>query len=39
VAGDGRPFPTAASTITYIDNLIEASPLCDYEDGYQSCWV
>jgi hypothetical protein len=37
----GGPFPTAASAIAYIDALIEAGPLCDYQDehGYQSCWV
>lgn len=42
LASDGwRPFPTAASAIAYIDALIEAGPLCDYQDehGYQSCWV
>ncbi len=37
----GGPFPTAESAIAYIDTLIEAGPLCDYQDehGYQSCSV
>lgn len=35
------PFPTAEEAAAYIDALIEAGPLCDYEDehGNQSCWV
>lgn len=37
----GGPFPAAAEAAAYIDTLIEAGPLCDYEDedGYQSCSV
>jgi hypothetical protein len=37
----GGPFPTAAEAIAYIDTLIAAGPLCDYQDehGYQSCSV
>lgn len=37
----GGPFPTAAEAAAHIDTLIEAGPLCDYEDehGYQSCCV
>jgi hypothetical protein len=35
------PFPIAESATAYIDTLIDAGPLCDYEDehGNQSCWV
>lgn len=37
----GGPVPAAAEAAAYIDTLIEAGPLCDYQDehGYQSCWV
>lgn len=42
---DGWPvmgaFHTTDDAVAYIDTLIEAGPLFDYEDehGYQSCWV
>ena len=37
----GGPFPTAASATAYIDTLVDAGPLCDYEDDEcnQACWV
>ena len=35
------PFDTLQAAIDGIDELLEAGPLCCYEDenGYQSCWV
>ena len=37
----GGPFPSLESAIAYIDTLVDAGPLFDYEDelGNQVCWV
>lgn len=35
------PFDTHQAAVDGIEELLEAEPLCCYEDenGYQSCWV
>ncbi len=35
------PFDTRQAAVDGIEELLEAGPLCCYEDenGYQSCWV
>jgi hypothetical protein len=35
----GGPYRTAVEAMDFIDELLAAEPLCDYEDehGYQSC--